>query len=1337
MNKLGFYIQHNQGVHEQINNIQPPVILIHAWDQGLLQEIRQFRSPNTLVVGRMDYIGSPGNQTPVARLVEQWLDSADPAAHGRALAEHILNDNFQLAQKRENGRLLVDGWMSLNECVPGPASAAFGRGGAERAEIERRLRAYDRFQVAFRNKLMEHGIEAVAFNFGAGNFTEASHYLDYLPETLNSYTYLGFHEYGWPALTPALNPGAASSAGSYRPIIEGIRRRTGRAYKVIMTEAGLARMYKHQDGAGDVGWLYPPDSVSQEEYFRSLDWFNDYMVQDDYVIGACLFQVGHGAGWETFRLIGQDNQGQPIQILSRVRELRDKQHHVPAPVLAGGANVATPAPSPVVTVTNPGNGAAPGAAPLLAAPTAGRVPVKEKVGIDANRPINPQTGEIEAQVANPDIISSTGVGWVRLNFVLGQKWPNVADPGWQATYRQIIGGFRARGLKIYGLISDEAMPAPPANQFRNAPPSGQPQDEWINRYADTFVTIARAFHQDVALFESFNEPDDWHGGNNSWIHPEWFAVILQAIHDRVRADPEIRHIKLISGPLQGLHNADDSHNNNGGAKYLRAAYKAGKSRSGWGSSKPFPFDGVGYHLYVAQKPQSTDQTIRQKYNEYLDELRTVIREEEGADKPIYLSEYGWFSNHGNEAFQQQAMQTGMALALDDPSLGLVIWFCTQDFDPEDRLKYYGLYRKDPIGANGRKPVYEIFRAICQQQREVPVAGSAAAVTPIPVFPPVQFPRIYTNQQVINACAYAADRLGIGKWDLLSKAGQDVARLVEERNALYNGPALEEVAAYSAAERSALLQELLGELLLQVRWVGLVMATAGLNLRAGPGATHQRIGGIPHDERVQVLHEQDGWLFVAWQGQAGYVSAEFVAQRAQPVVEPAPAPVTPGRVSTLQEIWNLHGGLLTREAAQLGIDPAVAIAVLLAESGGRTSGADGRMIIRFENHIFYDRWGRQNPDAFFRFFEFDREKRWQGHRWRRSPNDAWRQCHSSQAEEWAVLDLARSMHEELALQSISMGAAQIMGFNFSTVGHTSATAMFKDFQQSQENQIRGFFRFVAGKGLVNTLRNQDYLAFAHGYNGPGQAEVYRRIIVDYLDQVRRELGAQIPTGRALAPIEPIAARGLQPLEAEAMMSFNVDVDLDLVSEDDTRGLQPFEAEAAMARLPLPVPPDKTLATTDPALYQAWRKHIEQGFQNNQTMFDQVLKGFMNPYWTTVWMYRLLFAVGILAFVAAIVMAYVTQNNPTTAIASAAIFGGLGVIAFLSYFLSRPLQALEENLQFITWLGIIYNSYWTRLAYITELENVQADIEDVTNDTIESIQVLLDKHAEVSSKRPGLK
>jgi hypothetical protein len=86
--------------------------------------------------------------------------------------------------------------------------------------------------------------------------------------------------------------------------------------------------------------------------------------------------------------------------------------------------------------------------------------------------------------------------------------------------------------------------------------------------------------------------------------------------------------------------------------------------------------------------------------------------------------------------------------------------------------------------------------------------------------------------------------------------------------------------------------------------------------------------------------------------------------------------------------------------------------------------------------------------------------------------------------------------------------------------------------------------------------------------------------------------------------------------------------------------------------------------------------------------------------------------------------------------ALVFGGLSVGAFLSYFISRPIRALEENLQFITWLGVIYNSYWTSLATIQNPDSVQEELRTTTAETIAAIEKLVDKQSRLQRKRPGL-
>jgi hypothetical protein len=86
--------------------------------------------------------------------------------------------------------------------------------------------------------------------------------------------------------------------------------------------------------------------------------------------------------------------------------------------------------------------------------------------------------------------------------------------------------------------------------------------------------------------------------------------------------------------------------------------------------------------------------------------------------------------------------------------------------------------------------------------------------------------------------------------------------------------------------------------------------------------------------------------------------------------------------------------------------------------------------------------------------------------------------------------------------------------------------------------------------------------------------------------------------------------------------------------------------------------------------------------------------------------------------------------------ATVFGGISVVTFLAFFISQPLRALEQNPPFITLLGIIDNTDWTRQMYTSDVATLQGDLEVITRAAVESIQELIDKHAELAGKRPGL-
>jgi hypothetical protein len=138
----------------------------------------------------------------------------------------------------------------------------------------------------------------------------------------------------------------------------------------------------------------------------------------------------------------------------------------------------------------------------------------------------------------------------------------------------------------------------------------------------------------------------------------------------------------------------------------------------------------------------------------------------------------------------------------------------------------------------------------------------------------------------------------------------------------------------------------------------------------------------------------------------------------------------------------------------------------------------------------------------------------------------------------------------------------------------------------------------------------------------------------------------------------------------------------------------------------------------------------GFSNNEEMFRRTLEGFIKPYRLTIWMYGILFAVGIILFAVAVIIGLRDGKSVV-----AVVFAGLGAGTFLAFFIRQPVQALEENLEFITWLGVSFNTYWTRLMYMMDAKTIQSDLKAADEDYCTSVERLIEKHAGLRGKRPG--
>lgn len=162
----------------------------------------------------------------------------------------------------------------------------------------------------------------------------------------------------------------------------------------------------------------------------------------------------------------------------------------------------------------------------------------------------------------------------------------------------------------------------------------------------------------------------------------------------------------------------------------------------------------------------------------------------------------------------------------------------------------------------------------------------------------------------------------------------------------------------------------------------------------------------------------------------------------------------------------------REVADgIGCDIATIRAVFEVEAAGKFFNADGSIPRRFEPHHF--------PRGLWSRLGF-------------SPGDRapWRASLAlSTQERQRQYAVAENIDPEAAAVASSWGAPQIMGFNHTPAGFRTALAMVDDMDDCADNQVRAFFNFIVAQGLDGALRAQDWFAFASGYNGTGQAEVY--------------------------------------------------------------------------------------------------------------------------------------------------------------------------------------------------------------------------------------------------------
>jgi len=887
----------------------------------------------------------------------------------------------------------------------------------------------------------------------------------------------------------------------------------------------------------------------------------------------------------------------------------------------------------------------------------------------------------------------------------------------------------------------------------------------------TFVKRSRGCH----IWVLGNEPNhaaERPGGE--FIYPQQYAAAYTRCRRAIRKLPgHERDRVLVAGPAPW--NAETKYDGNPKGDWVQ--YFADTIAA----IAPGECDGFAIHTYTRRHdPSKIRADIRHSspgYEHLRDEFRTYRDFMEAIPGycrhlPVFITEtdptdpeHGWGEGHNNGWVQEAYRE-------------IADWNRDPSHQPIQALLLYRWPHPHHHGQRqwsiaDRPGVVDDFRAALRAEPGDEYRIRMAASPSIPLLDTGQtsgaIPAIFTNQHIINAFFYAAAELGMNGDALMQKAGLDVQQLAvnpQIRKRRYMGAPIAELPHLSDAERALIKATLLGELRPLARWRSRIVAPAGLNLRDRPGTDTTVLTTLPNETPVDVLDEQGEWLFVITPtNRAGYVFAQYVPRampdtdgtdatqpdgtqpdtlqpegEAQPMsgflaadpalrtlplaaadadVIPVDASAGPG-AQRLADIWNQYGNLLREVARRLAIDPAVAVAVLAVESGG-AGFADGRLLIRFENHLFFDEWGRHHQEIFARHFTFAEHEAWRGHAWRASVDHPFQEFHGNQALEWQVFNFAAKLDDTAAKRSTNMGAPQILGRNHTRIGYSTVQAMFDAFGADVRHQILGLFDFIrTDANLLRALRERAYVAFAEGYNGSGQAQFYANLIAQHVEAL-----AKLRTTAAETTFAIGGTRAALDADLDATVAFLPKPQLPdafvNIPAGETEATQPPEGESETTR------PNEAV---DAELVRIWRTHVQTGLENNNVMFNRILRAFMMPYYLTVVLYTALFVVGVGLFVAA---AWTGVRSDSDVVPL--FFGGLGVVAFLTFFISRPLRALESNLQFVTWLGILYNTYWTRLLYMQDGTTAQADLEDATTDAVRELERLIDKNSETSrANRP---
>lgn len=154
--------------------------------------------------------------------------------------------------------------------------------------------------------------------------------------------------------------------------------------------------------------------------------------------------------------------------------------------------------------------------------------------------------------------------------------------------------------------------------------------------------------------------------------------------------------------------------------------------------------------------------------------------------------------------------------------------------------------------------------------------------------------------------------------------------------------------------------------------------------------------------------------------------------------------------------------ITKKVAQtFGFEPAVLLAFIEVETGGKGFNSDGKIMIQFEP-AWFKKLAPYAPSGLWSVNKVD-----------------------VQSKEWLAFNDAFKKNANGAMESTSIGLGQIMGFHYKRLGFATVGEMWDDAKKGLENQIIQIAKFInTDTKLKQAILDKDWFTIASIYNGSG-------------------------------------------------------------------------------------------------------------------------------------------------------------------------------------------------------------------------------------------------------------